>query len=136
MSSVPTFDSTGTTFDDTGITFDEVGSTSAPTPIYDRLSWSVKSSPEVVLRYVDFVGVLTPGDVLVSATCAAYVWSGNDPAPAIVSSTVVQANGYGSVTLVAVTLTGGVIGTIYSCVVTAQTQAGETLVKAAVIAII
>lgn len=100
-----------------------------------RVEWTPKTSTEVIIRYADFTDELAVNETVTSATCVATVYSGNDPSPAIVQSTAVINNAAGIAAIAVVTLTGGILGTLYQCLVTGITTAGRTITKSAILAI-
>jgi hypothetical protein len=101
------------------------------------VSWDPKTVAEIVVRYADFTDELATGEALAGAiVTTATVWSGNDPNPQnIVTLTAVLSNYAGVNAVAAVTLSAGVLGTVYQCVVTSQTSAGRNLTKTASFAI-
>lgn len=101
----------------------------------NAVQWAAKTPTEVVFRFADFTDELTAGETVTAANTNATVWSGNDLTPAILGATTVVNNTAGIAAVAKVVVQAGVLGTIYQCVVTATTSAGQVLTKTAVIAI-
>lgn len=100
------------------------------------VEWAPKTAGETVTRYADFTDELGPGESTLGPNCLATVWSGNDPSPQnIVGTTSVIANTAGILAVGVIVLQGGVVGTIYQCVMTAITNLGNHITKTAALAI-
>lgn len=100
------------------------------------VSWQPMVLGEKIVRYADFADELAAGESLTGPpVVTATVWSGNDPGPGIVNSAGILTNTAGIPAVVAVTLTNGVLGTIYQCVVSCTTSAGRTIIKTATLVI-
>lgn len=101
-----------------------------------RVEWSPKLASETVIRYADFTDELAVGETIPGGACLATVWSGNDPTPQnIVGTTGTVANAAGVACIVTVQILGGVVGTLYQCVIIAISNLGNHITKTAVIAI-
>lgn len=101
-----------------------------------RVEWSPKTADETVYRYADFTDELAPGEAIPGAACLATVWSGNDPTPQnIVGASVAIVNTAGILAVAQITISGGVVGTIYQCEMIAITNFGNHITKTAALAI-
>jgi hypothetical protein len=99
------------------------------------LEWTPKTASETIIRYADFTDELAFAELLNSAGCVATVWSGNDPVPTLTTSVALANNSAGVSAVAVVTLAGGVLGTIYQCVVTGVTNLNRVITKSAALAI-
>ena len=132
--SVVTFDNPAYLFDGTGpsITPGYTLPAGAP-PLYgDRVILPAKKVGETVILPIDFISKLAVGEALTSAVCTATVYTGVDPAP----SAIIVGNAAIAGTIVNQSITGGVLGTIYSLVATALTTYGQQLVLTGYLAIV
>jgi hypothetical protein len=107
------------------------------TPIFaGRVEWTAKVVGETVFRYIDFTDRLAAGEEVINLAVEVSVWSGNDPSPAIISGVNLLDNTAGIPAVAQLTVTGGVLGTIYEVLVTAATNLANSISKAAAIAIV
>lgn len=103
-----------------------------------RVEWQPVTVGEVVVRYADFTDQLASGESVESAAATVTVWSGDDPSPqtTVAPTIVLQENSAGVTAIAAVTINGGVLGTIYAVFIQAVTSAENKPIKAAYLAII
>lgn len=100
------------------------------------VEWQPKTVSEVISRYADFTDELANNEIVTSAGAAVTVYSGNDLAPNnIILSLTIIANTAGVNAVIQVNLQNGVLGTLYQCVVTANTNQSRSITKSAVLAI-
>ena len=92
-----------------------------------------KSTSSVIKIPFDFISLLAPGDVLGSThSVVVTVYSGIDFTPSVLLSGVTSKSG----TVVTQTITGGLVGVIYTLVCSCNTVVGSTLIKVARLAIV
>jgi hypothetical protein len=100
------------------------------------VEWQPKTAGETVVRYADFTDELASSELISSAGAAVTVWSGNDLFPNnIILSLTIIANSAGINAIVQVNLQAGVLGTLYQCVITGNTNQSNHITKTAVLAI-
>jgi hypothetical protein len=80
----------------------------------------------------DFTSSLAVGETITSQSVTASVFSGTDPSPSSILSGVATSAG----SVVTQLVTGGVAGTVYELLCTANTSASQTLQLSAYLAVI
>ena len=95
-----------------------------------RIIIRAKSAGVTRREAFDFLGDLAAGETILTASTVGTLYSGTDPAPAVVSGSAAISG-----SIVTQLLTGGVLGCVYSLAITITTSLGQTLTKSAYLAI-
>ena len=91
-----------------------------------------KKLGETVFVLVDFISQLGPGETIVSAFCTCSTYTGVDPNPSAVIDGAATVSG----TVVSQLTTGGVLGTIYELLATANTSLGQVIELSGYLAVV
>jgi hypothetical protein len=97
-----------------------------------RIEFPSKPVGETINLGVDFISRLASGETINTGSCAATLYSGTDPNPSGILSSLATVSG----TSVIQQITGGVRGNIYELAYTAVTSLGQTLLITGYFAIV